>query len=90
MPWTCPAADGCLTANSRPTGRWVDNVFVERLWRSLKYEEVYLKAYDTVAEARLGIGNYFRFYNRERRHQSLERQTPDQVYEGRVMWPVAA
>ena len=46
-------------------GRWVDNVFVERLWRSLKYEEVYLKAYDTVAEARLGIGNYFRFYNRE-------------------------
>jgi putative transposase len=71
-------------------GRWVDNVFVERLWRSLKYEEVYLKAYDTVAEARLGIGNYFRFYNRERRHQSLERQTPDQVYEGRVMWPIAA
>ena len=60
-------------------GRWVDNVFVERLWRSLKYEEVYLKAYDTVAEARKGIGNYFRFYNRERRHQSLDRQTPDQV-----------
>jgi len=67
-----------------------DNVFVERLWRSLKYEEVYLKAYETVAEARLGIGNYFRFYNRERRHQSLDRQTPDQVYEGNVMWPVAA
>ena len=71
-------------------GRWVDNVFVERLWRSLKYEEVYLKAYDTVAEARLGIGNYFRFYNRERRHQSLDRQTPDQVYEGGAMWPIAA
>ena len=71
-------------------GRWVDNVFVERLWRSLKYEEVYLKAYDTVAEARLGIGNYFRFYNRERRHQSLNRQTPEQVYEGSVMWPIAA
>ena len=71
-------------------GRWVDNVFVERLWRSLKYEEVYLKAYDTVAEAWLGIGNYFRFYNRERRHQSLDRQTPDQVYDGGVMWPVAA
>ena len=71
-------------------GRWVDNVFVERLWRSLKYEEVYLKAYDTVAEAWLGIGNYFRFYNRERRHQSLDRQTPDQVYDGSVMWPVAA
>ena len=71
-------------------GRWVDNVFVERLWRSLKYEEVYLKAYETVAEARLGIGNYFRFYNCERRHQSLDRQTPDQVYEGSEMWPVAA
>ena len=71
-------------------GRWVDNVFVERLWRSLKYEEVYLKAYDTVTEARLGIGNYFRFYNCERRHQSLDRQTPDQVYEGSVVWPIAA
>jgi putative transposase len=71
-------------------GRWVDNVFVERLWRSLKYEEVYLKAYDSVAEARLGIGNYFRFYNRERRHQSLDRQTPDQVYDGSLMWPAAA
>ncbi len=71
-------------------GRWVDNVFVERLWRSLKYEEVYLKAYDTVAEARLDIGNYFRFYNRERRHQGLDRQTPDQVYAGSELWPVAA
>ena len=71
-------------------GRWVDNVFVERLWRSLKYEEVYLKAYDTVAEARKGIGNYFRFYNRERKHQSLDRQTPDQVYAERVLWPIAA
>ena len=50
-------------------GRWIDNVFVERLWRSLKYEEVYLKAYGSVAEARSGIGEYFGFYNRERRHQ---------------------
>jgi len=58
--------------------------------QDLKYEEVYLKAYETVAEARSSIGNYFRFYNRERRHQSLDRQTPDQVYEGSVMWPVAA
>jgi putative transposase len=71
-------------------GRWVDNVFVERLWRSLKYEEIYLKAYDSVAEARLGIGNYFSFYNRERRHQSLDRQTPDQVYDSSMVWPVAA
>ena len=72
-------------------GRWVDNVFVERLWRSLKYEEVYLKAYETVAEARLSIGNYFRFYNGERRHQSLNRRTPDQVYSSEASpWPQAA
>ena len=60
-------------------GCWVDNVFAERLWHSLKYEEVYLKAYETVAQARLNIGNYFHFYNRDRRHQSLDRQTPDQA-----------
>jgi putative transposase len=61
-------------------GRWVDNVFVERLWRSVKYEEVYLKAYDDIRSARASLGNYFEFYNSERRHQSLDRQTPDQVY----------
>jgi len=71
-------------------GRWVDNVFVERLWRSVKYEEVYLKAYETVAEARSGIGTYFQFYNSERRHQGMNRQTPDQVYAGNVEWPQAA
>lgn len=71
-------------------GRWIDNVFVERLWRSVKYEEVYLKAYETVAEARNGIGTYFQFYNSERRHQSMNRQTPDQVYAGNVEWPQAA
>ncbi len=70
--------------------RWVDNVFVERLWRSLKYEEIYLKAIDTVAQARMGIGNYFQFYNRERKHQSLDRQTPDQIYDRSMLWPVAA
>lgn len=61
-------------------GRWVDNVFVERLWRSVKYEEVYLKAYDSIGAARASLGKYFTFYNRERRHQSLDRQTPDDVY----------
>jgi len=61
-------------------GRWIDNVFVERLWRSVKYEEVYLKAYDDIRSARASLGNYFEFYNSERRHQSLDRQTPDQVY----------
>lgn len=61
-------------------GRWMDNVFIERLWRSLKYEEVYLKAYDTVAKAQQGIGAWLNFYNQERRHTSLNRMTPDQVY----------
>jgi putative transposase len=61
-------------------GRWVDNVFVERLWRSVKYEEVYLKAYDDVRSAKRSLDEYFRFYNSERRHQSLDDQTPDRVY----------
>ena len=61
-------------------GRWADNVFVERLWRSLKYEHVYLHAYESVAEARVRIGCYFNFYNRQRPHSSLGAQTPDQVY----------
>lgn len=61
-------------------GRWADNVFVERLWRSLKYEHVYLHAYESVAEARTRIGCYFAFYNSERPHSSLGAETPDQVY----------
>ncbi len=61
-------------------GRWMDNVFIERLWRSLKYEEVYLKAYDTVAQAQQNIGEWMNFYNQDRRHASLGRMTPDQVY----------
>jgi len=61
-------------------GRWIDNVFIERLWRSLKYEEVYLNAYDTVVQAKQGIGEWMRFYNQDRRHASLSRMTPDQVY----------
>ena len=61
-------------------GRWLDNVFVDRLWRSVKYEEVYVKAYDSVADARQSLEKYFTFYNQKRRHQSLDRQTPDSVY----------
>ena len=71
-------------------GRWVDNVLVERLWRSVKYEEVYLHAYEGVAAARAGLGRYFRFYNAERRHQGLGRRTPDEVYAGSGSWPKAA
>ena len=61
-------------------GAWRDNVFVERLWRSVKYEEVYLRAYDSVSEARTSIGRYFDFYNRRRPHSSLDDATPDQAY----------
>jgi len=62
-------------------GRWVDNVFIERVWRSLKYEEVYLHAYDDLNEARRGIGHYFEFYNKERPHQSLGNQPPAVFYD---------
>jgi putative transposase len=61
-------------------GAWRDNVFVERLWRSVKYEEVYLHAYDSVAEARSSIGRYVSFYNGRRPHQNLNRRTPDEAY----------
>lgn len=61
-------------------GSWRDNVFVERLWRSVKYEEVYLHAYDSVSHAKAALGRYFGFYNARRPHNSLDRQTPDQVY----------
>lgn len=61
-------------------GRWIDNVYVERLWRSLKYEEVYLHAYQNVREAVSGIKNYFDYFNTKRRHQSLDRRTPDEVF----------
>jgi putative transposase len=61
-------------------GAWRDNVFVERLWRSVKYEEVYLRAYDSVSEARASIGRYMTFYNGRRPHSSLDARTPDQAY----------
>lgn len=71
-------------------GRWIDNVFVERLWRSVKYEDVYLKAYGSIAEARQGLREYFEFYNCRRRHQSLDRRTPDNVYWSTLPQKVAA
>lgn len=61
-------------------GRWMDNVFIERLWWSVKYQDVYLKAYESIAETRKGLIKYFDFYNRNRRHQGLDRRTPDDVY----------
>ena len=64
-------------------GRCLDNIFIERLWRSLKYEEVYLRDYRLVPEARAGIARYFQFYNYERPHQSLEYRTPADLYQSR-------
>jgi len=61
-------------------GRYSDNLFIKRLWRTVKYEEVYLKAYQNGRDARVGIGNYFRFYNAERPHQALGYQTPAEVF----------
>jgi hypothetical protein len=64
----------------------MDNVFIERLWRSLKYEEVYLHAYGSLAEAKAGIGAWPVFYNEERQHQSHGDRTPRQVYEAQCLW----
>lgn len=61
-------------------GRWIDNVFIERFWRSLKYEEVYLYAYTDLKQAEQGVKRYMRYYNRERRHSSLHKKTPQEVY----------
>ena len=61
-------------------GAWRDNVFVERLWRTIKYEQVYLRVYASVSEARASIGCYLRFYNSRRPHSSLDGKTPDQAY----------
>jgi putative transposase len=71
-------------------GCWRDNVFVERLWKSVKYEEVYLHGYATVSEAKAGLARYFRFYNARRPHTSLDRKTPDQFYFESLSMPKAA
>ena len=83
--FTGSAFTGVLTSNGIAIsmdgkGAWRDNVFVERLWRSVKYEEVYLRAYDSVSEARTSIGRYLDFYNARRPHSSLDGTTPDQAY----------
>ena len=63
-------------------GSYLDNIFVERLWRTVKYQNVYLKGYQTIPEARIGLAEYFEFYNKERPHQSLDNKTPWAVYSG--------
>src|SRR6202022_2207958 len=71
-------ADNGIQISMDGKGSWRDNVFVERLWRSVKYEEVYLRAYDSVAQARTSLGRYLTFFNGKRPHSSLDARTPDQ------------
>jgi putative transposase len=78
--FTSLLADNGIAISMDGKGAWRDNVFVERLWRSVKYEEVYLRAYDSVSEARMSIGRYLDFYNGRRPHSSLDGMAPDQAY----------
>lgn len=83
--FTCPAFTGVLKAKDIAismdgVGRWRDNVMVERLWKTIKYEEVYLHAYEGVSAAKAGIGRYLAFYNARRPHSALDGATPDAVY----------
>jgi putative transposase len=83
--FTSDAFTGILDANGIKIsmdgrGRWIDNIMIERLWKSVKYEDVYLKAYDSIPAVKEGLKKYFEFYNSRRRHQSLDRRTPDSVY----------
>lgn len=71
-------------------GRWMDYVMIERLWRTVKYEEVYLKSYASVRDAKTQLSAYFEFYNQRRPHSSLDAQTPDEVYYIKVKQPKAA
>jgi putative transposase len=82
--------DNAIAISMDGKGAWRDNVFVERLWRSVKYEEVYLRAYDSVGAARASIGRYLDFYNRKRPHSSLDARTPDHAYFGHLPQVAAA
>ena len=75
---------GGVAVGMEGKGRWIDNVFIERLWRSVKYEEIYLHAYTNGTEARTALTRYFGFYNAVRSHQSHDYRTPDEVYFGEL------
>jgi putative transposase len=86
--WTTRLEQAGVAVSMDGRGRCLDNVFVERLWRSVKYEDVYLRGYESVVELERGLRAYFRFSNEERSHQSLDYQTPAKVYNGgRVTTP---
>lgn len=80
--WTAPLKAAGVAISMDGKGRWIDNVFIERLWRSVKYEEVYLRSYANGTEARHCLTRYFSFYNSKRLHENLHYATPDEVYFG--------
>jgi putative transposase len=80
--WLAPLKTAGVAISMDGKGRWIDNVFIERLWRSVKYEEVYLRAYANGGEARASLMTYFAFYNQRRVHEALDYVTPDEVYFG--------
>jgi putative transposase len=82
--WIAPLKAAGVAISMDGKGRWIDNVFIERLWRSVKYEEVYLRAYANGTEARESLKIYFRFYNERRLHETLNYATPDEVYFGQL------
>ncbi len=82
--WIAPLKAAGVAISMDGKGRWIDNVFIERLWRSVKYEEVYLRAYTNGTEARESLKIYFRFYNERRLHETLNYATPDEVYFGHL------
>ena len=88
--WLTVLKDAGVAISMDGKGRWIDNVFIERLWRSVKYEEVYLHAYANGTEARTALTRYFGFYNAVRSHQSLEYRTPDEVYFGKLAASMSA
>ncbi len=91
LAFTKPLLDAGIKISMDGKGAWRDNVFVERLWRSIKYEEVYLHVYENVPQARAGIGRYLSFYNSKKPHSSLDDQTPDQAYFNQLQSiPIAA
>lgn len=80
--WIKVLKDAQIKISMDGKGRWIDNVFIERLWRSVKYEDVYLYAYEDGRELKAGLARYFEFYNGRRLHQSHDYQTPDEIYYG--------
>jgi len=80
LQWTEKLKSEGIEISMDGKGRWADNIYIERFWRSLKYENVFLHSFETVAEAKKTIGKYIEFYNRERPHQALEYKAPNCVY----------